>query len=56
MERKISFAIGEYYHIYNRGVEKRNIFTNDSDYKRFNKLLFVKIKNKKCAGKIRYTT
>ena len=41
MERKISFAIGEYYHIYNRGVEKRNIFTNDSDYKRFNKLLFV---------------
>lgn len=41
MERKILFAVGEYYHIYNRGVEKRNIFTNDSDYKRFIKLLFV---------------
>ena len=29
-----SFAEGEYYHIYNRGVEKRNIFLSTSDYER----------------------
>ena len=33
--RKIKFAIGEIYHIFNRGVEKRNIFINDSDRWRF---------------------
>ena len=26
MERKIKFVVGEFYHIYNRGVEKRIIF------------------------------
>ena len=41
MERKISFAPGEYYHIYNRGVEKRKIFLNESDYERFIKLLYL---------------
>ena len=35
MERKILFAPGEYYHIYNRGVEKRNIFTNLKDKEGF---------------------
>jgi len=29
------FISGEYYHVYNRGVEKRNIFNNEADYKRF---------------------
>src|SRR3989338_4613367 len=29
------FAIGEYYHIYNRGVEKRVIFENQKDWDRF---------------------
>lgn len=29
------FATGEYYHIFNRGVEKRNIFLQISDYFRF---------------------
>ncbi|TSC66726.1 MAG: hypothetical protein CEO21_77 [Microgenomates group bacterium Gr01-1014_80] len=29
------FATGSYYHIYNRGVEKRNIFTDKWDYLRF---------------------
>ena len=29
------FISGEYYHVYNRGVEKRNIFDNEADYKRF---------------------
>src|SRR3989344_539186 len=31
MERKIEIEVGEYYHIYNRGVEKRNIFLDKSD-------------------------
>lgn len=30
-----TFAPGEFYHIYNRGVEKRNIFLSPSDYRRF---------------------
>ena len=41
MERKIEFSIGEYYHLYNRGVEKREIFRGVRDYERFHKLLFV---------------
>lgn len=39
--RNITFAIGEYYHIYNRGTEKREIFLDEDDRKRFIKLLFV---------------
>lgn len=37
--RKTEFANGEYYHIYNRGVEKREIFLDDFDYMRFLKSL-----------------
>ncbi len=33
--RKCNFAIGEYYHIYNRGVEKRDIFLSHLDLFRF---------------------
>ena len=33
--RRTNLAIGEYYHIYNRGVEKRAIFLDSSDYWRF---------------------
>ncbi len=33
--RNINFVNGEIYHIYNRGVEKRNIFLDDSDRFRF---------------------
>lgn len=33
--RKIKFATDQIYHIYNRGVEKRSIFTTDEDYLRF---------------------
>jgi len=33
--RKISFVEGGIYHIYNRGVEKRDIFLEDEDYFRF---------------------
>ena len=32
--RKITFANNQYYHIYNRGVEKRDIFLDKSDYNR----------------------
>lgn len=41
MERKFVFSEGEYYHVYNRGVEKRNIFLDDKDHQRFMKLLYV---------------
>lgn len=33
--RKIIFANDEYYHIYNRGVDKRRIFLDRNDYIRF---------------------
>ena len=33
--RRTVFAEGEYYHIYNRGVEKRAIFAEPKEYKRF---------------------
>ena len=38
--RKLRFAEGEYYHLYNRGVDKRNIFLHQSDYERFLFMLF----------------
>jgi putative transposase len=33
--RKTEFANNEYYHIYNQGVDKREVFLCDEDYKRF---------------------
>ena len=33
--RSIPFAVGEYYHIYNRGVDKRIVFTDEYDIQRF---------------------
>jgi putative transposase len=33
--RKTIFANGEYYHIYNRGTDKREIFSSDEDYFKF---------------------
>ncbi|HQT91397.1 MAG TPA: transposase [Candidatus Kryptobacter bacterium] len=41
MNRKISFSEGEYYHVYCRGVEKRDIFLDDKDRERFQALLFL---------------
>lgn len=41
MERKVKLALGEYYHLYNRGVEKRSIFLDESDRKRFVRLLYL---------------
>lgn len=39
--RKVSFAFGEYYHIYNRGNSKQIIFHNNEDYRHFIKLLYL---------------
>lgn len=52
MERKIEISVGEYYHIYNRGVEKRNIFLDKSDRERFVKLLYVANGNKPLVFKL----
>jgi len=41
MQRKVDFVEGEYYHLYNRGVDKRTIFASVQDYKRFMMLLYV---------------
>lgn len=41
MLRKDPFVTGEYYHIYNRGVDKRVIFKSSRDYERFIMLLYV---------------
>ena len=42
MSREINFfAPNEYYHIYNRGTEKRKIFTTEADYLRFISLLYL---------------
>lgn len=35
MTRNISFVEGEFYHVYNRGVDKRNIFSEQYDVDRF---------------------
>lgn len=47
MERSIDFAIGEYYHVYNRGVDKRLLFKTTSDYIRFQKLLYIRNSDKR---------
>lgn len=41
MQRKVVFAEGEYYHLYNRGVDKRKIFLDEHDHRRFIKLLYL---------------
>jgi putative transposase len=39
--RNHDLATGEFYHIYNRGVDKRNIFETKADYDRFMQLLYL---------------
>ncbi len=39
--RKVEFASGEFYHIYNRGNSKQKIFHSKIDYERFIHLLFL---------------
>ena len=38
--RKTKFVVGEYYHVYNRGTDKRNVFTDEKDLLRFWESLF----------------
>ena len=40
-QRSISLVEGESYHLYNRGVDKRTIFLDKADYKRFVELLYL---------------
>jgi putative transposase len=46
--RKTEFANGEYYHIYNRGVDKRDIFLDIREYERF--LLSMRLLNNERDG------
>ena len=39
--RKQSFVIGEFYHLYNRGTEKRKIFMDKQDYQQFLFLMYI---------------
>ena len=41
MERRISFAPDEYFHVYNRGTDKRQIFYGERDYQRFVESLYL---------------
>jgi putative transposase len=41
MERKFKFSVDEYYHVYSRGVDKREIFMDDEDKERFLRLLYL---------------
>ncbi|MDP1845488.1 MAG: transposase [Candidatus Moranbacteria bacterium] len=49
--RKVPFAENEYYHIYNRGVDKRDVFLEERDFRRF--LLAMDLLNDKKDGLIR---
>ncbi len=40
-QRDVPFAEGEWYHCYNRGVEKRTTFEDTRDYHRFLELLYL---------------
>lgn len=37
--RRVKFAVNHYYHIYNRGVDKREIFLDDQDRRQFLKYM-----------------
>jgi len=41
MARNLNISIGEFYHIYNRGNDKREIFLCETDYVRFQVLLYL---------------
>lgn len=50
--RTVKFAQREYYHCYNRGVDKRNIFMDKMDYQYFMKSLYAYNTNE-VRGKLR---
>jgi len=39
--RKTSFAVGEWYHCYSRGVDKRTVYEDEEDYLRFLEQLYL---------------
>jgi putative transposase len=41
MANRANFVPGEFYHLYNRGTEKRKVFLNKEDYARFTALLYL---------------
>lgn len=41
MSRNIDISINEFYHLYNRGVDKRVVFADTEDYERFIALLYL---------------
>ena len=40
-KRDVPFAVGEWYHCYNRGIERRVVFGDARDYHRFLELLYL---------------
>ena len=42
MERYIPFTPGEFYHVYNRGVDKNKIFFTENDQRYFQRLLYLR--------------
>ena len=41
MNRKFRFSVGEWYHCYSRGVDKRPVFMEEYDKARFHELLYL---------------
>lgn len=41
MTRQINISPDEFYHVYNRGIEKRKVFLSRADYERFMALLYL---------------
>ena len=39
--RKVTFSENEFYHVYNRGTDKRKVFLDQADYYRFIQLLYL---------------
>lgn len=39
--RRVPFQSDEWFHCYNRGIDKRNVFENEDDSKRFMELLYL---------------
>ena len=50
--RRIQIAEGEYYHLYNRGVDKRKVFTNPQEYRRF--LAYLYLMNDSATTRLTY--
>jgi REP element-mobilizing transposase RayT len=45
VERNVKFVEGEFYHVFNRGVDKRKIFFSAGDWNHFLKLLYIRNSN-----------